>query len=123
MSRAFRRGRTDVQANLTPMIDVTFLLIVFFVLVSQIVEVENVDLLLPELEDPATDLALIRASASGLPYASFGESRGLRVGQLVIAMGNPFGFQSSVLRALLSMPGEMIRTASTAIAATRPDIS
>jgi biopolymer transport protein ExbD len=37
----------SIQANLTPMIDMTFLLIVFFVLVSQIVEVENVDLDLP----------------------------------------------------------------------------
>ena len=45
-----------MQANLTPMIDVTFLLIVFFVLVSQIVEVENVEMTLPELVEPATDL-------------------------------------------------------------------
>lgn len=37
------------------MIDVTFLLIVFFVLVSQIVEVENVEMQLPELPDPASD--------------------------------------------------------------------
>ena len=45
-----------MQANLTPMIDVTFLLIVFFVLVSQIVEVENVPLTLPELEDPVAQM-------------------------------------------------------------------
>ena len=45
-----------MQANLTPMIDVTFLLIVFFVLVSQIVEVENVEMTLPELVEPASDL-------------------------------------------------------------------
>jgi len=50
------RGPARIEANLTPMIDVTFLLIIFFVLVSQIVEVENVDLALPELIEPATDL-------------------------------------------------------------------
>ena len=49
MSRIFPRGRAEVEANVTPMIDVTFLLIVFFVLVSQIVEVENPEnLRLPE---------------------------------------------------------------------------
>lgn len=45
-----------MNANLTPMIDVTFLLIVFFVLVSQIVKVENVDLAPPELDRPASEL-------------------------------------------------------------------
>ena len=48
--------REPVQANLTPMIDVTFLLIVFFVLVSQIVEVENVDLNLPTPADAVSEL-------------------------------------------------------------------
>jgi biopolymer transport protein ExbD len=56
MPRIHKRGPADLQANLTPMIDVTFLLIVFFVLVSQIVEVENVEMTLPELEEPATEL-------------------------------------------------------------------
>jgi len=55
LSRIYKRGDVQLQANLTPMIDVTFLLIVFFVLVSQIVEVENVDLRLPELNEPATE--------------------------------------------------------------------
>ncbi len=45
-----------IAANLTPMIDVVFLLIVFFVLVSQIVEVENADLDLPRPQDPASQL-------------------------------------------------------------------
>lgn len=43
-----------MAANLTPMIDVTFLLIVFFVLVSQIVDLENVDMELPTPKNPAT---------------------------------------------------------------------
>lgn len=46
-----------MEANLTPMIDVTFLLIVFFVLVSQIVEVENVPMELPAPVDPPTEHA------------------------------------------------------------------
>ncbi len=45
-----------IAANLTPMIDVVFLLIVFFVVVSQIVEVENVDLDLPRPQDAASEL-------------------------------------------------------------------
>jgi biopolymer transport protein ExbD len=54
MSVVFKRGCARIEANLTPMIDMTFLLIVFFVLVSHIVEVENVPMRLPEPEDPAT---------------------------------------------------------------------
>jgi len=54
MSAVFKRGRAEMEANLTPMIDVTFLLIVFFVLVSRIVDVETVKMQVPELEDPLT---------------------------------------------------------------------
>ncbi|MHC5023650.1 MAG: ExbD/TolR family protein [Planctomycetota bacterium] len=55
MSVVYRRGRAAFEANLTPMIDVTFLLIVFFVLVSQIVEVESVPLKLPEPVEPRSE--------------------------------------------------------------------
>jgi biopolymer transport protein ExbD len=55
MSKVYPRGNAEVRANLTPMIDITFLLIVFFVLVSQIVEVENVEMNLPEPVDPMTE--------------------------------------------------------------------
>lgn len=54
MSRVFPRGRASIEANLTPMIDMTFLLIVFFVLVSRISEVENVPMELPEPRHAAT---------------------------------------------------------------------
>ena len=54
MSSIFRRGPAQAQANITPMIDVVFLLIVFFVLVSQIVDLESVDLDLPTPEHAAT---------------------------------------------------------------------
>ena len=56
MSRIFRRGPARPLANLTPMIDVTFLLIVFFVVVSQIVDLESVDIELPAPDQPATHL-------------------------------------------------------------------
>ena len=44
MSTVYRRGPAAIEANLTPMIDMTFLLIVFFVLVSQISELEVVEM-------------------------------------------------------------------------------
>lgn len=59
--------------------------------------------------DAATDMALIRAQASGLPYASLGDSGQLRVGQLVIAIGNPLGFQSTVSTGVVSALGRELR--------------
>jgi S1-C subfamily serine protease len=63
-------------------------------------------------EDPATDLAVLQLGASGLTYAEFGASARLRVGQLVIAIGNPLGFQASVTAGIVSALGRSLRAPS-----------
>ena len=54
MSRLHERGPARIEANLTPMIDITFLLVVFFVVVSTISEVESVEMELPKPEPTAS---------------------------------------------------------------------
>lgn len=51
MSRVHQRGPATISANMTPMVDVVFLLIIFFVLVAQITSSERVELTLPRLDE------------------------------------------------------------------------
>jgi S1-C subfamily serine protease len=60
-------------------------------------------------EDPSTDLALLRVSGADLPVARPGVSATLRVGQLVVAIGNPLGFQSTVSAGVVSAVGRSFR--------------
>jgi len=63
-------------------------------------------------KDLATDLALVSVPGSGLPIARLGDSDKLRVGQLVIAIGNPLGFQSTVTAGVVSALGRSLRSRS-----------
>lgn len=61
-------------------------------------------------DDAATDLAVLRLEANGLPHAAFGSSAKLRVGQLAIAIGNPLGFQATVTAGIVSALGRTLRS-------------
>ncbi len=58
--------------------------------------------------DPTTDLALLKVEGEGLPYLSFGNSDDVRIGEWVLAVGNPFEFRSTVTAGIVSQKARNI---------------
>ncbi|MEM6965373.1 MAG: trypsin-like peptidase domain-containing protein [Bacteroidota bacterium] len=61
-------------------------------------------------DDPSTDIAVVKINAENFSYIKFGKSENLQVGQLAIAIGNPFGFQYTVTAGVVSALGRTLRT-------------
>lgn len=72
MSKIFKRGPASAEMNMTPLIDVTFQLIIFFMLVNNIISTENVEMVIPDLEQPKTralgEIEKVTVNVAPMPY-------------------------------------------------------
>lgn len=66
--------------------------------------------------DPSTDIALLKIEAEGLPFLTFGDSNNLRLGEWVLAVGNPFNLTSTVTAGIVSALGRNLRINSDQLA-------
>src|SRR5829696_9539705 len=62
--------------------------------------------------DPWTDLAVVQAEGEHFPFAQFGDSAKIKVGQLAVAIGSPLGFESTVTAGVISALGRTLRSVS-----------
>ena len=58
--------------------------------------------------DPSTDIAVLKIKATGLPYIKFGDSDAIRLGEWVLAVGNPFNLTSTVTAGIVSARGRSL---------------
>lgn len=63
-------------------------------------------------DDPDSDLAVVRISVGVVPHVAFGNSGGLQIGQLAIAIGNPLGFEHTVTAGVVSALGRTLRAST-----------
>jgi len=119
VSKVFKRGSATPQLNMTPLIDVTFQLIIFFMLVNNIIAEENVSMIVPNLEKPKTrelgevervtvniapmpfDLA---ARVTGNPLNHPGEATQVKIGLLYFSLDDPDAIRSSLAAARQATP-------------------
>jgi len=115
MSQVHRRGPTKPQMNITPLIDVVFLLIIFFMLVNRIVAEETVEMIVPEVANPKTyelgevEKIVVNVAPSpdrrgDNPLEFDGEPRYVKVGQLRFGLDDLAGITDALNRAKARNP-------------------
>jgi biopolymer transport protein TolR len=129
-SQIFKRGSVAPEMNITPLIDVTFLLIIFFMLVNNIISEETVEMFVPDLTEPRTHaigdiervvvnvrpVDFLRADREVNPLMIDGRARGVRVGMQDFAMEDMAGVTAALRQAVERNPNvEVLLRADAAL--------